>query len=421
MKNLKELKDSRALKVEALERLTKVDNQTPEQVSEFDALVLSIEGLDNEIARAEKAEAIISKAAGASASKSEKKEEAKAARGYSILKASREMVAGKLTGLEAEMHQEGQNEKSASGLVGDANAFSMPSFLVSTSRALDVATEGTDLVETQKASEIIPVLRPKLMTQALGARVMSGLVGDVDLGRNSAGTVATWEGENDANAESTPTYDKLALSANRLGAYTEISKQLMAQTSSSVEAMVREDLEFALAKALDAAAINGSGSGQPTGILNTSGIGSVAMGTNGLAPTFAKIIDLETEINTNDADMGNLAYLTTPGIAGKLKQTEKISSTGQFVWANNELNGYSANRSTQVPSTLTKGSNNDCHAIIFGNWNDLILAQWAGVDIVVDPYSLSKQSKIQLVINGWYDIAVRHAKSFAAIKDARTA
>ena len=84
-----------------------------------------------------------------------------------------------------------------------------------------------------------------------------------------------------------------------------------------------------------------------------------------------------------------------------------------------ELNGYRAGFSTQVPSTLTKGSNNDCHAIIFGNFNDLIVANWAGVDIVVDPYTLAKKGSVQVVVNSFWDIALRHPESFAAMKDAR--
>lgn len=421
MKSLKQLKDERAVNVEALESLQKLDILSEEQTKSFDNHVKSIEALDLEIERAEKAEKIIAKSVGSSPiSTGPSSKEQKELKSYSLMKAIQEGVRGNLTGLEKEMHDEANKEKSASGIYNESTV-SIPSFL-SSKRALDVATEGTDLVATENASQIIPVLRPNPIVSQMGATIMSGLVGDVDLPRHSAGTAATWEGENDANAESTPTFNKIELSPNRLGAYTEISKQLLAQRSPSVDSLIRSDLERAISIALDVAAINGTGSGQPLGILGTSGIGDVAGGTNGAVPTFANIVGLESDVDTANALMGNLAYLTTPGIKGYLKTKVKESGQASYVYeSDNTMNGYSAYVSSSVPSTLTKGTSSDANAIIFGNWADLIIAQWAGVDIVVDPYSLSKSAKIQLVVNAWYDVAVRHAASFAAMKDALVA
>ena len=262
------------------------------------------------------------------------------------------------------------------------------------------------------------------MTQALGATVLTGLMGNVDFPRNDADATAVWEGENDANAETSPTFDRIQFSPKRLGAFTDISKQLMVQSSLDVEAFVRRRLSFAIAKALDSAAINGSGTApEPRGILNTSGIGSVVGGTNGAVPDWADIVDLETEVAIDDADLGRLAYLTTPGIRGKLKKTLVDSGSGIFIWGTNstEINGYRAAVSTQIPSTLTKGSASNCHAIIFGNWEELLIGQWAGVDIVVDPYSGAKNALVTLVVNSWWDVAVRHPASFAAMKDALVA
>jgi HK97 family phage major capsid protein len=134
------------------------------------------------------------------------------------------------------------------------------------------------------------------------------------------------------------------------------------------------------------------------------------------------MVDLETAVAEDNALMGNLAYLTTPGIKGALKKAVKESGQASYVFeGDNSINGYNAYVSSSMPSALTKGTSSDCHAIVFGNFSELIIAQWAGVDIVVDPYSLSKNAKIQLVVNAWYDIAVRHAASFAAMKDALVA
>jgi HK97 family phage major capsid protein len=189
------------------------------------------------------------------------------------------------------------------------------------------------------------------------------------------------------------------------------------------------DLSTVLSLALDAAAIAGTGAdNQPTGILNTDGIGDVACGDpDGAAPTWADIVALETEVAVDNADVGALAYLTNAKARGKLKTTEKAANTAQFVWENGIeagfglLNGYRAAASNQVPSNLTKGGGTALSAIIFGNWNDLVMGLWGTIDILVDPYSGSTSGTVRVVALQDADIGVRHAESFAAAQDVVTA
>jgi HK97 family phage major capsid protein len=287
-------------------------------------------------------------------------------------------------------------------------------------QSVGTTTQSGFLVATE-IGEVIEYLYPRTVLREMGVNFLTGLTSNVDLIRQNGAAAATWEGENDDNANTDPTVESVPLRPKRLGAETVIGKQLVFQSRSvSVENWIRNNLNIAQGVALETAAINGSGTAPiPTGLLNTSGIGSVALGTNGLAPTWASIVQLESEIADDNADYGTLAYLTTPIIRGKLKVTEKASSTGQFIWAMNELNGYRAFVSTLVPKTLTKGSSSDCHAIIFGNWAELYIGQWDGLDVVVDPYTLAGKAQLKITVNGWYDIALRHKESFAAIKDAR--
>jgi len=139
-----------------------------------------------------------------------------------------------------------------------------------------------------------------------------------------------------------------------------------------------------------------------------------------LIPTFGNIVGLETAVDTANALMDNLNYLSTPGVKGKLKTTLKASGVSGYIWGeDNTLNGYRAIGSNNVPSTLTKGTADSiCHAIIFGNWNELIIGQWAGVDITVDPYTKADYALVRMVVNTYWDIALRHPASFAAMKDA---
>jgi HK97 family phage major capsid protein len=281
-------------------------------------------------------------------------------------------------------------------------------------------TVGTDMM----GGSFIDLLRNRMMVMQMGARLMTGLNGNVAIPRQSGGATAYWVAENGAITESGQTFDQVTMSPKTIGALTDISRRLLLQSSVDVEALVRDDLASTIALALDLAAINGSGSSnQPTGILNTSGIGDVAGGTNGLAPTFAHMVELETDVATANADIGALGYLTNAKVRGKLKQTEKASSTGQFVWDGNGVNGYNAMVSNQVPSTLDKGTSTGvCSAIIFGNWNDLIIGQWgAGIDVMVDPYTGGAAGTVRVRAMQDVDIAVRHAASFSAMQDALTA
>jgi HK97 family phage major capsid protein len=349
-------------------------------------------------------------------------EQAKIAKRYSITDAIQQQLGGGAkNGLVAEMHEQAKSENREFGK--DLEGVGMPSFLIQPIQKRDLtvgtATQIGNTVATE-VGEMIPFLQPRLKAMELGATMMTGLTSNLSIPRNNAIGAASWEGETDENAETNLTTDVIALAPKRLGALMDYTKQLLLQSSVSVDNLVRNDLQRAIAIALDYSAINGSGSSnQPTGILNTAGIGDVSMGTNGGVATRAKLVDLVSKLATANADMGALAFLTTPGIRGKLQQTLLDAGSGRFVWETpNELLGYNAQVSTQVPSTLTKGSSSICHAIIYANWEELMIAQWGGIDLLVDPYTLGNKAMVRVIVNSYWDIALRHATSFAAIKDA---
>jgi HK97 family phage major capsid protein/HK97 family phage prohead protease len=298
-------------------------------------------------------------------------------------------------------------------------------------RDLTVGTDtaGGYLVATDLlAANFIELLRNKMMLKALGAITLGGLVGDVAIPKQTGGATAYWVAESGAPTESDQTVGQLALTPKTVGAFTDISRKLLKQASMDVEAFVRADLAGVLALAIDLAGISGTGAdNQPTGILNTTGIGAVVCGDpDGAAPVWADIVGLETEVAIDNADVGALAYLSNAKVRGKLKQTEKASNTAQFVWEKGleagfgEMNGYRAAVSNQVPSDLTKGAGTALSAILFGNFADLILAMWGTLDILVDPYTGSTAGTVRVVALQDADIGVRNPESFAAAQDAVT-
>ena len=289
------------------------------------------------------------------------------------------------------------------------------------------AGAGGNLVATE-LRDFIDILQPRMKVKALGAQLMSGLQGSIAIPRQTVDSVAYWIGENPGAdvATSDLAFDQVTLKPHNLMAQEIFSKQLLAQTSYDVEGLVRRRLAIRSALAWDSAAINGSGAAnQPLGILNTVGIGSVAIGANGGAPTYANITALEELVNNANADIGEMAYLTTPQVRNLLKNTAQLGNTIAVpVWQNGdsntgEMNGYRSESSTQVPSNLAKGTSGAvCSAAIFGVWTNIILAEWGALELMADPYTLLGQAMVRVVSHMMVDVGVEQPKAFSAIVDA---
>lgn len=305
-----------------------------------------------------------------------------------------------------------------------AQGFFVPAEVQRRDLNVTTATAGGNTVATNLlAASFIDLLRNKMAVTDLGAQFLTGLVGNIAIPRATGGATAYWVAESGSPTESQAAFDQVTMTPKTVGAYSDISRKLLLQSSIDVEGFVRKDLATVLALAIDLAAINGSGaSNQPRGVLNTSGIGDVAGGTNGLAPTWAHMVELESDIAIANADVGTMGYLTNAKVRGKLKTTSKVSGQNGFVWEDGMVNGYNAAVSNQVPSNLVKGASGAvCSAIIFGNWSDLIIGQWGTLDLMVDPYSGSTSGTVRVVALQDVDIAVRNAVSFSAMLDALTA
>lgn len=282
---------------------------------------------------------------------------------------------------------------------------------------------GGHLVATDLLSgSFIELLRNAMVINGLGTRYLSGLVGNIAIPKQTGGGTMAWVTEGNAPSASDQTFAQVSMSPKTAAARTQISRKLLLQSSIDIENFVRQDLATVVGLGIQAAAINGSGtSGQPRGILNTSGIGAVVGGTNGAAPDWDHIVDLETEVSVANADVGTLGYLTNAKVRGALKKTFVDGpGTGIRVWqpGDTPLNGYQAAVTNAVPGNITKGTGTNLSAIIFGNFADLIIGMWGGLDLQVDPYSAGDSGAVIVRAFQDVDVAVRHAESFAAMQDA---
>lgn len=272
-------------------------------------------------------------------------------------------------------------------------------------RDLNSADEAALFTDDFRGNEFIDVLRNSSSVMQAGARMLGGLSGDVKIPKKTAAASAAWIAtEGGASTESEMTVGSVSLAPKTLGAFTDVTRQLMIQSSLDVEALIREDLAQALAIAIDKAGLEGTGSnGQPTGILNTSGVNSVTSFA-GANPTFAEVVSLETALAEDNALMGNLGYIMPAGMYGALKTTEKATGTAQFVVEpGGSINGYRGIVSNQA----TAGN------LYFGNFSDLLIGMFGGLDIVVDPYTNSTSGTVRVVALQSVDVAVRNATSFA--------
>ena len=275
-------------------------------------------------------------------------------------------------------------------------------------------------------NEFISALQKKLVVAGLGTRILTGLQGDVSIPKLSAGVGAAFVGEGSAVAEANQTFAELALAPKTLGVFTDISRKLMMQSDPSAEQIVRDDILNAVAAKIEDVAIEGDASNEPTGITKTSGIGSVAIGTNGGAPTWASVVNLVKEVEVDDARIndGACAFLTNSKVKAKLAQTAKVSSSDSVMvldapW--DALYGYPLAVTNHVPSDLTKGSTSGtCAAMVFGDFSQLIMAFWSAPDVLVDPYTGGSAGNTRIIVHQDLDVGVRHAQSFAACLDYTT-
>lgn len=300
--------------------------------------------------------------------------------------------------------------------------------------ATSTPSAGGNLVATDLlAADFITLLRNASLVRRMGARVLGGLVGNVAVPRQTGSVTVNWVAQAGAATESDATFGQITLSPKTAHAIQDVTRDLLLQGTPAVEGLIRADLIEAMATQLDFIALHGSGaSNQPTGLAATAGIGSVAGGTNGAAPTWDNIVDLEAQVANNNAAFGATGYLTNTRVRSKLKRTQKFTGTnGQEVWMPamqgddsslfGAMNGYRAGVSNNVSNTLTKGTSSGvCSALFFGNWSDLLIGEWGGAELLPDEVTQAANRIVRMHIYQTIDVAVRRAQSFAAMLDAIT-
>ncbi len=363
---------------------------------------------------------------------------------YKLTTGIRAALTGDWSSKEAGYVRELSQEVERSGVKKTTERSFLVPYTALTSRATYAtsgATTGGNLVQTDlMADDFIEALRNSSVMMSLGVKALPGLVGDVAIPRRS-GVAATYylSSETTAITQAESTFDQVTMTPKNLAALSKYSRQTLLQATPGIEELIRTDLTDGLNTAVDLGILSGSGSsGQPTGILNTSGIGSVAIGTNGGAITIETLVDLEEQVLIDNGNVSDsMAYVTNAKVLAELKKLRaggSASGDGSFLFNTDisgigrgptpgAVNGYPLAVTNQVPSNLTKGSSSSvCSAVLIGDFSQCTVGFYgAGLEITVgeDSDDFSKAlTSVRGIIS--YDVAVRHAESFAACLDVTT-
>ncbi len=337
---------------------------------------------------------------------------------YSLMRAIRAKLENKpLDGLEGECNTELSRK-----LERQPIGFFMPDEIAADRRqahrtlyATSPLDGGFTVPEQQLASEFVSFLRSNAKVVQLGARVISGLQGNITIPRQLTGTTVYWVSETGSITASSATFGQIAAVPRRIGTSVPYTKQFIAQTSLDAESFVVNDSDAATAADLDRVAIRGTGGNEPLGILNlASGDLSTAVSFSGAA-TWVKYLEFFKNVADSKALFGSPAYLTSPASAVKAMSIPKFSSTSMPIWDENSKIGmfraeWSNNIATSGGGTLNQ--------VIFGDFSQVLFLEWAGRDVVVDPYGSNATSgTVTITIQRLIDCVIRRGKSFAISSD----
>ncbi len=455
MKTSKELKENRGLLEKELIELGNKDKFTETEEKRIDEIGVEIEGINLEIEKAEKRETLLKDAETRSSQapviiktpKSDNDEQVK--KHFSIRKMIWDIVStGNVAGLEKEIVEEGIREAREAGIntsgfvipsriIGNDKKTSEERYYAKLEKAEKRATLTTSTGDTPKAgyfiqtdvytNDWIDVLRNKLVLVNAGAIFWDGLEGNVSIPKKTQAATVAWLTETGTITSNNQVHGAVTMTPHRVGGAVPFTKTLLRQQSVVGENYVRNDIANGLAQALQLGALSGSGSSnQPTGIITavvaTNGANYIKVGTNGGAPTWELIVEMQKQVDLANANMGNIAYLFNAATRGKMKTVKVDSGSGIFLCPmDGNVNGEKTYYTNALRSNLDKGTSTGvCSEAVFGNWEDLVIGSWGGLDIVVDPYSLSKSNQIEVIVNGFYDIGILREPSFSVINDFTT-
>ena len=317
-------------------------------------------------------------------------------RNFSLVKAIRAIANNQqMDDFTAAVIAEGKEENRKAG-ISSQGQIQLPS----TRATVTVASEGEDVVVTDLLDILTPLRAKNVMAQA-GAKIMGNLVGNVQVPIMTASNV-TWEGEISDAKDGAPSFSHITLTPHRLTAYIDISKQMLVQDSLDVENTIRQDLIAAINSKLEST-ILGDGDGKEGGAVVIAPEGMFNVLTPTTVSDFAGICDVEADIEDANV-LGECKYVMSNKAKAALRGMIKGTNATGMVYENGSVDGTEALNTSNVASTN----------YIYGDWSNLAIGSWGGIDLTVDPYTRAAAGQVRLVVNAFFDAKVLREEAFAA-------
>lgn len=407
---LSEIREARAAKVAEMRKLLNTADTEKRSLNDgekaaFDKLKAEIESLEADEARAQYIAEVERRATGEPVDKSMTALEKRVSLTDAILA---QVENRSLTGALAEYNA----EKAREGVAARRGGVLVPSSLFEQRTTQTTTTQSNIVPDDFRADQFIGLFRNSMVMRSLGARVLSGLRGDVVIPRQTASSSAYWVAEGDSLTESNPTFDTIKLSPKHVGALASMSRQLLQQANPSIEQLIRDDFVSVIGLAIDKAMLHGlAANDEPVGILNTSGIQTGSLATLDWEAVIALLEKLALENMTPNA------MVTHPAVATLLRTTLKDSVAGaEYLMQGGTVAGIPANVTNQLEA---KTGTPDTGRLILGDFSQMIVGEWGSAEILANPYAAGYYEKgdIQLRILATMDMVVRNPKAFVSVDD----
>lgn len=332
---------------------------------------------------------------------------------FSLRKAMLEMVDG--VGYSDEIRQMNdigrQSLEQAGVSVRGSRGIYIPVECRDSFTATGAAGTGSDLIETN-FMDIQKPLRDRLVLSQAGARVLTGLRGNIDI-PDYSGSTANWEGENDKAKDGGGSFSHKTMKPKRLTSILTVSRQLLIQDSLGVEQLLRSDLVDAIAGKLEATILGNHthADTMPDGLFTEFSEAPVTM-------DWKAVVNLETQVDLANALDGNTGYIMHTSLRGKGKTTVKATqgALGFLIDPDGTMNGYKVLRTNAIATNATTGDSPtpaSAWGILFANWAELLIGQWGAIDLMVDPYTKADEAFVRIIVNSYWDANTRRGASFA--------
>lgn len=389
------IREARAAKVAEARSLVSGDTLTPEQKTAFDKLKGEITALEADEQRAQFMADLERRTDGEPVDRSRQALESR----VSVLDVLRAGMEGRsLTGAAAEYHQEAERRTGRK-----AQGFFVP--MAAIEQRVNTTGSASEIVPTIHRPDLyIGALREKLVARTLGVRVLTGLSGNLAIPKYGTGLTTGWVAENTAVPEGNMTFGEVGLTPKHVGGKTEMSRQLIQQSSPDIEQLVRDDLAFLIAKQIDHAIIAGSGAGaEPMGVLNMPGVQAGTLATLDWPAVLAFAQKLE------DLEIEGGAWLTTATVKNKLAATLKEAGLPGYLLDGGRMADRPVVTSRAVPADT----------VILGDFSQILLGVWSELDILVNPFAEPAYSRggVQVRAMATVGTACRYEEAFVIADD----